>query len=146
MTLGRKVCSFLVQKKPKKSCSGMIHNCVILSDKSDKIREILNKNLNTLSRHLLWMRPLNDFFPNFFWTFFVRVHLPTERHMSFKVKTTNFIKKNSFWKTFVSFTPQMNIFIVEKKTSHMFFKAKATYFIKKKLFFFGRASFRSPHK
>ena len=32
----------LVQKIRKKPCSGLIHNQVILSDKSDKIREILN--------------------------------------------------------------------------------------------------------
>ena len=75
------VLPFSAKKSGKKSCSGLIHNCVILSDKSDKIREILNKKLNTLSRHPLWMRPLHDFFPLFFCTFFVRAHLPTERHV-----------------------------------------------------------------
>ena len=71
MTLGRKVTPLLVQKKiGKKSCSGLIHNQVILSDKSDNIREILKKKLNTLSQHPLLMRPLHDFFPVFFFGLF----------------------------------------------------------------------------
>ena len=79
MTLGRKVCSFLVQKKiGKKSCNGLIHNQVFRSDKSDKIRQILKKKLNTLSQHPLLIRPLHDFFPIFFLHFF-RTSTPSDR-------------------------------------------------------------------
>ena len=42
---------------------------MILFDKSDNIRKILKKKLNTLSQHLLLMRPLHDFFPLFFGLF-----------------------------------------------------------------------------
>ena len=82
MTLGRKVNSLLVQKKSgEKSCSGLIHNHVILSNKSDKIREILKKK----AEHPLPTPSFDEttarFFPLFFCTFFVRVHLTTERHM-----------------------------------------------------------------
>ena len=50
MMLGRKVTPLLVQKKSgKKSCSGLIHNQVNLSDKPDKMKEIPKKKPNTLS-------------------------------------------------------------------------------------------------
>ena len=72
------VLPFSPKKSGKRSCSGLMYNSVILSDKSD--REILNKKLNTLSEH-----PLDEttarFFPTFFLTFFVRAHLLTERHI-----------------------------------------------------------------
>ena len=61
---------FYSQKSGKESCSGLIHNHMILSDKSDKIREILEKKTNTLSWHRFLMRSLHDF-SHFFWTFFV---------------------------------------------------------------------------
>ena len=79
---------FSPKKSGKKSCSGLNHNQVILSDKSDKIREILKKTLNTLFRHPLCMRPLHDFFPLFFLDFFP-TGSPSDR--------ASYVKKSRFF-------------------------------------------------
>ena len=83
MALGQKVCSFSVQTTKEKSYTGLIHNQVILSDKADKIREII---LKKKFKHFLltpsFDEPTARFFSHYFFcTFFVRVHLPTERHV-----------------------------------------------------------------
>ena len=56
------------KKVGKKTCSGLIHNHVILSDKSDKIKKI-PKRKQPPSWHPLLVRPLHDFFPLFFGLF-----------------------------------------------------------------------------